>query len=220
MSSKTFQKPLEFIQSMPIIGILIISAFYFFGIIGINSDQADWYIEKTAFNLLLSLIVLLLYQKTINYRLWLGLVFCYVVGFTAEYLGVTYGVLFGSYQYPSTLGPQLGGVPLIIGVNWFLLTFCVWALLKNTQIRAIFLIIPATIITVAIDMLIEPVAVALDFWQWENSIIPIQNYIGWAIISLLIFSFYSLINIPTKNKMYLVLLIWQIIFFLSLNFLL
>lgn len=220
MSNKPIQKSLEFIQSKPIIGIVIISAFYFFGIIGINSSQADWYIEKTAFNLILSLIILLLYQQTFNYRLWLSLLFCYLVGFIAEYIGVTYGVLFGNYQYPPTLGPQLGGVPIIIGVNWFLLTFCVWALLKNTQIKPLFLIIPATIITVAIDMLIEPVAIALDFWRWENNIIPLQNYIGWAIISFLIFSFYSIIKIPTSNKIYWVLLAWQIIFFLSLNILL
>ncbi len=220
MLRKNILKILEFIQSKPIIGIVIISAFYFFGIVGINSDQANWYIEKTAFNLLLSLIVLLLYQQTFNYRLWLGIIFCYFVGFIAEYLGVTYGVLFGSYQYPLTLGPQLGGVPLIIGVNWFLLTFCVWALLKNTRLKSLYLIVPATVITVAIDMLIEPIAIILDFWQWENNIVPLQNYIGWAIISFLIFTFYSLIKIPTDNKIYWVLLIWQVVFFLSLNILL
>ncbi len=220
MLSKSIRNSLYFIQSKPLIGIVILSAFYFFGILGINSEQANWYIEKTAFNLCLSLIVLLLYQKMLNYRFWLGLLFCYLIGFTAEYLGVTYGILFGSYLYPPTLGPQLGGVPLIIGINWFLLTFCVWALLKKTQVRSVFLLIPATIITVAIDMLIEPIAIVLDFWKWENNIIPLQNYIGWAIISFLIFSFFSFIKIPTNNKIYWVLLAWQVLFFLSLNFLL
>ncbi|MBK6266878.1 carotenoid biosynthesis protein [Marivirga sp. S37H4] len=211
---------LQFIQSRPAIGIVILSAFYFFGIIGIQSEAAKWFIEKTAFNLLLSLVILLTYQQTFNFRLWIGFLFCYFIGFFAEYLGVTYGILFGSYEYPDTLGIQWNGVPVIIGVNWFLLTFCIWALMRKTSFSPAFLIIPATILTVLVDILIEPVAISLNFWQWENNTVPLQNYVGWGFISFLIFSFYALIRIPTDNKIYWALLAWQIIFFASLNFLL
>jgi uncharacterized membrane protein len=37
----------------------------------------------------------------------------------------------------------------------------------------------AALLMVALDVLIEPVAVALDFWQWENAVIPIQNFVMW-----------------------------------------
>ncbi len=211
---------IELIRSRPVIGIVILSAFYFFGIIGIQSEYADWFIEKTAFNLLLSFLILIIYQQQINYRFWLGFVFCYFTGFLAEYLGVNYGVIFGNYEYPNTLGIQWHDVPVIIGVNWFLLTFCVWALLRKSTLSPIFLIIPATLLIVFIDVLIEPVAIHLDFWRWEHNIIPIQNYVGWGIISFLIFSFYALIKVPVKNKIFLILLIWQVAFFAILNFLL
>ncbi|SMG43063.1 putative membrane protein [Marivirga sericea] len=205
------------IKSSPLIGLLIISAFYFFGIIGILSNNKEWFIEKTAFNLSLSFLILLTYQKKYSWSLLWAFLFCYFIGFLAEYLGVNFGLIFGDYIYPDTLGPQLGGVPIIIGVNWFLITFCVASLLFPFNINGLLKIVLATIITVLIDVLIEPVAMKLDFWNWENDTIPFQNYLGWAVISFLIFSFYSIVKLPVQNKVAFSLLIWQIIFFAALN---
>ncbi|WP_188465088.1 carotenoid biosynthesis protein [Marivirga lumbricoides] len=219
MPANILQKTSIQIKDKPVVGVIILSAFYFFGILGIQTKYADWFIEKTAFNLLLSCIILFVYQKHYNYRLLLAFIFCYLIGFSAEYIGVSTGILFGNYLYPTTLGPQWMDVPIIIGVNWFILTFCVWALLKNLKLYPILTILLSTIVTVLIDTLIEPVAIQLNFWKWENNSIPFQNYIGWALISFIIFSFYSIIKIPTDNKIYKVLLLWQIIFFTVLNML-
>jgi putative membrane protein len=208
---------LEKIKTRPWIGVLLISAFYFFGILGILSENRAWFIEKTAFNLSLSFIVLMLYQKRYSLTLLWAFIFCYIIGFTAEYLGVNFGLIFGEYVYPETLGPQIGGVPAIIGVNWFLITFCVASLIFPLKINRVLKILIATIITVFIDVLIEPVAMELDFWNWENDEIPFQNYIGWAVISFMIFSFYSIIKLSVDNKIAIILLMWQVIFFAVLN---
>ncbi len=165
----------------------------------------------------MSFILLIAYQQRVNYKLLIGIVACYLIGFTAEYLGVQYGLIFGDYGYPQTLGPQLFDVPLIIGINWFLLTFTVWSVLHLLKINALVRIILATVATVMIDFLIEPVAMALNYWQWENDTIPMQNYLGWALISFSIFSIYHLLKMPFKNKLAVYLLGWQIIFFVSLN---
>jgi len=208
------------VKSRPLIGGIIITAFYFFGIVGILSDSKDWFIEKTAFNLSLSFLILLLYQRKYSLSLLWGFLFCYLIGFSAEYLGVNFGLIFGDYIYPDTLGAQLGGVPIIIGINWFLITFCVASIIFPFKINVVLKILIATIITVLIDFMIEPVAMELNFWNWENNVIPIQNYVGWAIISFLIYSFYAIIKLPLENKIALVLLIWQIVFFACLNLLL
>jgi putative membrane protein len=208
---------IEKIKSRPVFGLVIISAFYFFGIIGILSNNKEWFIEKTAFNLSLSFLILLLYQQKYSWSILWAFLFCYVIGFTAEYLGVNFGLIFGNYIYPDTLGLQIGGVPIIIGINWFLITFCVAALLFPLKISKAIKILLATLVTVLIDVLIEPVAMELNFWSWENDIIPFQNYLGWAIISFLIFSFYSILKLSFKNKIAIFLLIWQIIFFAALN---
>ncbi|MGM0581365.1 MAG: carotenoid biosynthesis protein [Bacteroidota bacterium] len=208
---------LQNIKSRPFIGGIIITAFYFFGIIGILSDSKDWFIEKTAFNLSLSFLILIFYQKKYSLSLLWGFLFCYLIGFSAEYLGVNFGLIFGDYIYPDTLGPQLGEVPIIIGVNWFLITFCVASIIFPLKLNIIVKILLATILTVLIDFMIEPVAMELNFWNWENNEIPIQNYVGWAIISFLIYCFYAIIKIPLENKIALVLLFWQIVFFACLN---
>ncbi|WKV13544.1 carotenoid biosynthesis protein [Marivirga harenae] len=205
------------LKSKPIVGIIIISAFYFFGVIGILSANREWFVEKTAFNLSLSFVVLIMYQNHYKFSLIWAFVFCYVVGFLAEYLGVNFGLIFGDYYYPKTLGPQLGGVPVIIGINWFLITFCVASLIFPLKTNVFLKILLATITTVIIDVLIEPVAMELNFWNWENNEVPLQNYVGWAIVSFLIFSFYFLIKIPLRNKMSIVLLFWQVVFFVVLN---
>jgi putative membrane protein len=205
------------IKSRPAIGGVIITAFYFFGIVGIMSDNKDWFIEKTAFNLSLSFLILMVYQERYSLSLLWGFLFCYLIGFSAEYLGVNFGLIFGDYIYPETLGPQLGGVPMIIGINWFLITFCVAAIVFHFRTNIVFKVLLATLLTVLIDILIEPVAMELNFWNWDKNEIPVQNYVGWAIISLLIYSFYAVVKLPLRNKMALILLIWQVIFFASLN---
>jgi len=217
MSSNNLSAAVESLKSNPIIGVIVISAFYFFGILGILSEFQDWFVEKTAFNLALSLFVVLLYQRKYNWPLLWSFIFCYLIGFIAEYLGVNFGLIFGDYIYPDTLGPQLLGVPIIIGVNWFLITFSVASLIFPLKINILLKILMATLITVLLDVMIEPVAMELTFWNWDNSEVPIQNYIGWAIISFLIFSFYSIIKLSVENKMALVLLLWQVVFFAVLN---
>ncbi|MFQ3214159.1 MAG: putative membrane protein [Marivirga sp.] len=211
---KTLRK---YLLNRPWIGAVTIAAFYFFGTFGILIGYGDWFIPKTAFNLLLSFIVLLVYQQTINYKLIVALASCYLIGFTAEFLGVQYGLIFGDYYYPSTLGPQLFGVPFVIGVNWYLITFTVWSVLSRIVSIAWLRVFLAASITTLVDVLIEPVAIALKFWTWDTVEVPLQNYLGWFVISLLIFSIYQAINITVKNKMAPMLLAWQLFFFIVLN---
>ena len=43
---------------------------------------------------------------------------------TVELVGTKTGMLFGDYSYGKVLGPALQGVPLIIGINWFIMMYC------------------------------------------------------------------------------------------------
>jgi len=201
----------------PWVGVAILFAFYFFGTAGIIAGYEEWFIKKTAFNLLLSFLILILYQKHPDYKLLICLGACYIIGFTVEFLGVNYGLIFGDYYYPLTLGGQLAGVPLIIGINWFIITFVVWVSIAPIKMPVGIRLITATILTVLIDLLIEPVAMALDFWQWDNDTVPLQNYVGWAVISFLIFTIYHFLKVSTDNKLAISLLALQLIFFVSLN---
>jgi len=70
------------------------------------------------------------------------------------------------------------------------------------------------------DWIMEPVAVKLGFWKWENDIIPLYNFICWWIISMLIGLFFFNIRLKAENPFAIYLFIIQFLFFLLLQLLL
>jgi len=70
---------------------------------------------------------------------------------------------------------------------------------------------------VGLDVLIEPVAVELDFWTWFGQPIPLQNYIGWWMVSVVLFSVWYILPFAKENRMAKWLLFFQFLFFLSHN---
>lgn len=198
----------------PSIGIGIIATFHFFGFLGLFTPFKDWFIALTPLNLLISLLVLITYHKGKKRKLMLFFVLCYLIGFGAEYLGVNYGLIFGDYEYGSVLGPVWFGVPALIGVNWFIVSYCAIHLSTRANPKWHFAIITGALITVALDYLIEPVAIKLGYWWWNTADIPLSNYIGWFIVSLIILSIFKLMKIESKNSIAIPLLLIQAAFFL------
>jgi putative membrane protein len=71
-----------------------------------------------------------------------------------------------------------------------------------------------------LDFLVEPVAMKLGFWSWEDGIIPLQNYIMWFVTSILIHGLIYLFRIKINAKISFVIFIAQLIFFGFLNIIL
>ena len=142
-----------------------------------------------------------------------AIIVIYLIGVLAEVLGVRYNIIFGNYYYGNSLGPQVLEVPLIIGFNWLTLSFATHGvssyLFKNKTVITVF----ASILMVLTDYIIEPMAGALDFWYWAGGKIPIQNYVGWFFVSLIIHSILVKMNFKFNIKLCLALLLSQILFF-------
>jgi uncharacterized membrane protein len=47
----------------------------------------------------------------------------WIITFVAEFLGSNFGLIFGSYDYTSAVGPLLGGVSLAVPFNWSILQY-------------------------------------------------------------------------------------------------
>ena len=110
----------------------------------------------------------------------------FAVGMTAEWIGVHTGYLFGDYVYGANLGPKLFEVPLIIGVNWAMLAWLAFDLAKRlAKNKAAQVFIGAATMTL-IDVLMEPVAAANDFWAFKNLEVPLFNYLCWFLLSIFI----------------------------------
>ena len=142
-----------------------------------------------------------------------AIIVIYLIGVLAEVLGVRYNIIFGNYYYGNSLGPQVFEVPLIIGFNWLTLSFATYGVSSYLFRNKTVIIVFASILMVLTDYIIEPMAGALDFWYWAGGKIPIQNYVGWFFVSLIIHSILVKMNFKFNIKLCLALLLSQILFF-------
>lgn len=195
--------------------IVVLSIFYAVGLVGLLLPLHEDFVLLTPFNLLLSLFLVLSHHTDWSVRFVGLLLFTYLAGFFAEVIGVQTGLIFGSYSYGPVLGWKLFETPLMIGVNWILLVYSSAVLVEEWlgRLPGLLKAALAAILMVGLDVLIEPVAMHYDFWQWEGNEIPIQNYIGWLVVAFMIhavwFTFYTI----RKNKVGIALFILQILFF-------
>jgi len=200
------------------ISLVVLVATYFVGILGFQwPDLRPLFLMLTPFHLLMTAFLLVINTEEKWPKLVLFMLLSALIGYSVEVVGVKTGLIFGNYQYGPTLGFKRMDVPLMIGVNWFLLTFSIAMTLKawiKNETIATFI---GGILLVGLDYFIEPVAVRLDFWSWQNGQIPFQNYMGWLITSWLILFIFQKIKFNSINPLAKYLLLCQGIFFIVLS---
>ena len=64
------------------------------------------------------------------------------------------------------------------------------AIIINHRLRLTSFIVDACFLALIFDWVMEPVAVKLGYWQWENDRIPLYNYISWIIISTILLTLF------------------------------
>ena len=98
--------------------------FHTIGLTGLLFFDKTFFLAATPFNLLLSFALLVWTQQEKNKYFFLFVLACFVVGVAVEMIGINTGFLFGDYAYGPVLGPQVMNVPLLIGINWFIIIYC------------------------------------------------------------------------------------------------
>ena len=209
--------------------------FHSIGLIGLLFYDKAFFLAATPFNLLLSFALLIWTQTDKNGYFFLFLAACFVVGIVVEVIGINTGFLFGDYVYGNVLGPKVKNVPVLIGVNWFLIMYCcgisIHTLLMKAinriaadsgktpmAMKALSVIIDGATLAVFFDWLMEPVAVKLGYWIWNgDGSIPMFNYICWFVISLLLLMVFHFAKFNKQNKFAVNLLLIQLMFFLVLR---
>jgi uncharacterized membrane protein len=146
----------------------------------------------------------------------------FLTAFTAEALGVNFGLIFGKYHYTEALGFQVFGVPLLAAFAWepiVYASFCLTDILAPSMFQEpsnwrkrlppYFLMSAiAALATTAWDMMIDPIAVSQGWWVWHQggeylpyvaNGVPIQNFIGWLGVSFVINVFFRIISDGSPN---------------------
>ena len=197
------------------ISILIIWLFNLSGILGILSSYSDWFLKLTPLNLLIYLVLIIWNLEHISKKFLIAFSIPFFIGFLTECLGVNYGLLFGTYSYGENLGVKIWGVPLMICVNWALLTFITADLSRLIHKNIIVRSFLGGILMMILDLIIEVSAPRFDFWQFENNIIPLKNYIAWFVIGSIAHFLYHQISLKTNTKLSIHILVAVTLFFFT-----
>jgi len=205
-------------KTTSIISIGIIWLFHVCGMIGISYGNKEFFLAFTPINLFISFVLLFINQLQLEKPELNAALIIFSIGMVSEILGVNYGLIFGDYVYLDNLGFKVLGVPILIGVNWIILTFITGSMssyiIKNKHMATL----TGAILMILLDLIIEPVAPLLGFWIFDLPTVPLQNYIGWFIIGLTTQYIYHF-NVERKEYPFSInLFIINAVFFTFLNF--
>jgi putative membrane protein len=217
------------------IATFIALLFHLCGAVGILfTSYKDWFIANTPLNLCLMSVLLAWNQQEKWTSFLVFFLIAFIAGMCTEIIGVNTGWLFGNYFYGEILGPKIRGVPLLIGLNWFVVVYCSGCIMRQMQewmqkrfeaegqpmpkrVNAISLVVDGALLAVLFDWIMEPVAMKLGFWQWQNSEIPLYNYVCWFVISLLLLFVARFFSFQRPNHFAVHLFIIQALFFMVLR---
>jgi putative membrane protein len=170
---------------------------------------------------------------------WLGLkkslfliITLSVYAFAIETIAIITGFPYSSFQYTELIGYKIFGytpytvpfayVPLFIGCFYL-------ASLKSINMWKI--IILSTLLVLVADLILDPAAVALNFWIYQSPGffygVPLMNFMGWILtgfLSSLITAYILKDHIVDSNKpkaiissLFLILVFWSAVcFYLNL----
>ena len=198
--------------------IIFIYLIFTVGIIGhLYSPLRELMLKLTPFTLLITGMVVFFeaFADRKNYLLYWGVI-TYILTFTLEAIGVNSGLIFGNYTYGKTLGFSVFNVPLIIGFNWVLVILGAVGItqifFKNIFLNSFF----SALLAVIFDFILEPIAIRLDYWNWQNNAIPVQNYIAWFIIAFIASLIFYKLKVKIKSSIFIHYFFIQLIFFIIL----
>ena len=192
--------------------------FFAVGAAGLSYQYTrDLFIWLMPFSLLLSMgLMFWMHDKWKTKHIIIFLIIT-LMGFFVEVAGVLTGIVFGEYSYGGALGFKIMGTPPLIGLNWLMLIYAVYLIMNKLQIHVILKVSLGAALMVVYDIIMEPVAINLDMWSWGGITIPIQNYIAWFVISVVMLSIFYIAKLKYRNKVAPTLFFVQMAFFLILN---
>lgn len=120
------------------------------------------------------------------------LVLTLLFGYFIEFLGVHTTWPFGEYEYDSSLGFAIGGVPLVVPFAWAMMVHPALVAARKITMKWTFLYGGALL--AAWDLFLDPQMVAAGRWTWvvDGAAIPfapdvpLSNFFGWLLAGITI----------------------------------
>src|SRR6056297_238537 len=201
--------------------LLIIADFYLFGLIfhAIPFTLPYMLLLTPAVLLIFGVMGLYPLMKEGRRNIWIWGAVTYIVTLSLEIIGVRTGKIFGAYQYGDVLGLQLAEVPLVIGFNWVIVVLGGARFSERLTASPLLSALIVGVMCVLYDYALEPVAISLNYWQWEGGDIPLQHYAAWFLIAAAATWIYRKLGITADSRLPEWYVGVQFIFFIGLQLL-
>lgn len=199
-------------------GIFLLWLMHISGFIGINLGYIDFFLPLSSLNLWFIFTLLVFFYPIKEKKDIILFTSIAIIGFLVEVLGVSTGRIFGEYTYGENLGLKVADVPIIIGVNWAILSFVSAEIANSFRLKPISIkAFISSALMLILDFFIEQSAPRFDFWEFDLAEVPLQNYFTWFILAY-IFSYAVLRFKPNADStisfhIYIVQLLFFILFY-------
>jgi uncharacterized membrane protein len=154
-------------------------------LIGIALGYEDFFLPKSPFTLLYLLFLMIFFFKIESQKTVLLFAVFMVTGIAVEWIGVHTGSLFGDYYYGKNFGPKIDGIPILIGVNWAILTFTSHVIAKKFFSSRIAIIALGAFLMVGLDYFLEQICDFSGFWHFNGGA-GWFNYFCWFVIAAIL----------------------------------
>jgi uncharacterized membrane protein len=143
-------------------------------------------------------------------------------GWAVESFGRSHDVLFGPYDYTSTLGWKFGGVPLVIPLSWAMMAYpsllVGQRIVSERTVRSrIAMPFVAGLALASWDLFLDPMMVADGHWAWQRTTpaipgisgIPAHNFLGWYVVAVVMMALLGLLpRVEADDAQPLALWMW------------
>ena len=200
--------------------ILVISFIYLVGLIGLLLPTSQpLFQELIPVNIFLSFLTVIFFHTKFSVNFLISFLLIFLFGFLLEVAGVSTGAIFGVYYYQSFLGPKFFNVPILIGINWFFLVYCVSSIFEKYQNNTFVFALLVSLFMLILDIALQFFAIKNNMWIWtENGFPPIKNFIAWFIAAFIFTIIYSKLNPKIiANKIAHVIFYIMFLFFLAFD---
>jgi uncharacterized membrane protein len=209
---------MDYWQQNPFAVKVLILVFYLVGVIGFVIPQSNpLFIQLIKWALLFNVLLLVLFhQSAVTAKTLILFLFILMSSFFVEVAGVRTGLIFGHYHYGTGLGIKVLETPLLIGVNWLMLTYVFVAATDRLQISRLMKTIIGAAGMLLYDIILEQLAAPLQMWYWAGQSIPLKNYLAWFVLALIFQGVLHLFKVKIRNPLIISTLIAQFFFFIAL----
>jgi putative membrane protein len=198
------------------IGLIVI--LHLVGLVGLIWEETHELVNQlTPVNLCLSALVLFYFHKNWTLRSVLVFVLIGFIGYFSEVIGVNTGLIFGNYRYGSVLGIMAFNVPLVLGLLWLLMIYGSADITRRISDNVFLAAFVGAGLMTFFDWIMEPNAMRLGYWTWENDTVPLQNYLAWFVISFVLHFLFLRFTVKEQNPLAVSTFLVQLLFFILLN---